>query len=53
MKIEKITNISSNPDCEYCGGDDIIIDPDKRDCDDVIQITPCPICLPEFFGEHK
>jgi len=29
--------ISSNPDCTYCGGDDVIID-----------VEPCPLCLPEY-----
>ena len=36
--------ISLNPDCEICGGDDVIIDEDSLE----LKIQPCPLCLPEF-----
>ena len=52
MQNKTTNNISSNPDCEYCGGDDVIIDEDSLDCDGVIQITPCPICLSEFWSDE-
>jgi len=36
--------ISSNPDCTYCGGDDVIIDVDSFE----LKVEPCPLCLPEY-----
>ena len=40
--------ISINPDCEICGGDEIMVDENN----DAPQITvmPCPKCLPEFHN---
>ena len=52
MQNKTTNNISSDPSCIYCGGDDVIIDPDKRDCNGVIQITPCPVCLPEYWSHE-
>ena len=52
MNIKTTTTVSSDPSCIYCGGDDVIIDEDSLDCDGVIQITPCPICLSEFWSDE-
>ena len=39
--------ISVNPDCEYCGGDEVIVDEDNDAPQ--ITVTPCPLCLPECW----